>query len=308
MNRNMMIIMVGGFLISVLVAMMVQLTLGGGKKKVASSPSVETVMVVVALEDLKAGKEIGEKDVKWQTWPKEALFEGLVKRSDSKQSAYSAASGILRADISKGQPVTSNVLLRANEGGIMAANLAPGKRAFSINVNSASMVSGFVGPGDFVDVILTYEVEVDVDEDENPALDRFVRQNIDEYAAETILQNVKVIAIDQKANRGGDDKAKVGRTVTLEVGLREAEHLALASEIGDLGLALRRLGDEDIVDNSEPLVTDVRMTGIHKDLQARFTELSRARRSDDEEYSMTGMNEMVRVYSGSAVQTVTVAR
>jgi len=218
-----------------------------------------------------------------------------------------ALDGVLRADVAKGQPVTKNIVLKGDDGSFVSAKLEPGKRAFSINVNPASMVSGFVQPGDFVDIILTYEVEIDIDEDSNPGLEEYVRQHVDEFAAETILQNVKVIGIDQKAKRKTDDKAKVGRTVTLEVDLREAETLMLAAEIGDLGLALRRLGDQDIVAQDQPLVTDVRMTRIQKDLQQRLQETARAQNSRG--YNTNAhLNEYVRVYSGNNVQAITVSR
>lgn len=304
MNRNVVIIMVGGFTVALLVAMLVQATLSGGKKEVATGPSTQ-IQIVVAKEDIGAGDSLTNKNLEWQQWPKEASFDGLIIR-DGDEALDDAVTGVVRAGITKGQPITANLVVEGDEGGFVAAKLAPGMRAFSINVNPASMVSGFVGPGDYVDIILTYKVDIEIDEKANPNLEEYVRQHVDEFAAETILQNVKVIGVDQKAKRNSDDKAKIARTVTLEVNLREAETLALANEIGDLGLALRRLGDKDIVSNDQPLVTDVRMTGIHKDLQKRLYELSG--QGSSQNFNAGQLNEFVRVYSGSGVQTITVTQ
>lgn len=300
--------MVGGLLVAVLVAMMVQVMLGGNKSNAKVVQTFERIEILVANEEMTAGDELSLKNMKWQSWPKDALFEGVVERKGAQQATTDALDGVLRADVAKGQPVTKNVVLDAEQGSFVSAKLEPGMRAFSINVSAASMVSGFVQPGDFVDVILTYEVDFDIDEDQNPGLEEYVRQHIDEFAVETILQNVKVIGIDQKAKRKDDDKAKVGRTVTLEVGLREAESLMLAAEIGDLGLALRRLGDKDIVSQDEPLVTDVRMTGIQRDLQRRLSETAKANPAPNYNAGTAQINEYVRVYSGSSVQAITVAR
>ena len=105
-------------------------------------------------------------------------------------------------------------MLKEDKGNFVAALLEPGKRAVAISVKADSMVGGFITPGDFVDVILTYRVKFDDNDD--PVAKMIIDQNIDEHATETILENIKVLAIDQ-TSKNEEAKIKVAKTVTLEV-------------------------------------------------------------------------------------------
>jgi pilus assembly protein CpaB len=130
-----------------------------------------------------------------------------------------------------------------------------GKRAVAIPVKANTMAGGFVSPGDYVDVIVTYRVRGSKNSPETKML-------VNEIASETILKNVKVLAVDQESSRD-EDAAKVAKTVTLEVDSAGAEKVALAAEMGEMILSLRGLGDEDNMDTSD-YTTDV---GTSKILQ-----------------------------------------
>ena len=102
--------------------------------------------------------------------------------------------------------------------------LKPGERAVSVSVNATTGISGFVFPGDRVDVILTHAIqESDKGGNEN---DRVMR-----HAAETILTNIRVIAVDQTINDQTSEPA-VAKNVTLEVTPKQAEIVSLVSELG----------------------------------------------------------------------------
>jgi pilus assembly protein CpaB len=121
-------------------------------------------------------------------------------------------------------------LLRPGEHGFLAAVLRPGKYAATVAVDAVSGSAGLIWPGDSVDLILTQVIEM-----ANLPPGRRV-------AAETVLHNVRVIAIDQHLAGGlvpGSADAKNNSTVTLEVSAAEAEKVQVAARIGRLSLVVR---------------------------------------------------------------------
>jgi len=256
MNKNIMIVLAGGFLIAILVAVLVQMSLSGPKEQPAEQNKTQ---ILVATQDLKIGRELRDGDTKWQNWPEDNLFMGAVVREDD-EDPMEGISGRLTQAFSQGQPIHSQGVMQGVSGNFMAANLKEGMRAMAISVKAENIAGGFIGPGDFVDVIVTYQVRVR--ERDNP----LVQAMIDEYASETILSHVRVVAVDQQAERA-EEEAKVGRTVTLEVNAKGAEKLALGAEMGDITLALRRIGDESSAVSGE-LTTDVSVSRVLKNLAA----------------------------------------
>ncbi len=130
-----------------------------------------------------------------------------------------------------GEPIIGSKLVRPGERGFLAAVLRPGTRAVSVPVNATSGISGFVFPGDRVDILITLPVPQD-------------GANSSGYqhkAAETVLRDVRVIAIDQRLD-SKDGQAVLARTVTFEVTPKQSEIIAVAGEIGKLSLSLRSLG------------------------------------------------------------------
>jgi pilus assembly protein CpaB len=97
-------------------------------------------------------------------------------------------------------------------------------RAAAVRVNDVSGVAGFVQPSDAVDVLIT-------------------RQLGDRQVTDVLLQNIRVIAIDQNA-QGANGQPILGKTATLEVTPLDAQKLALAQQVGQLSLVLRKAGSE----------------------------------------------------------------
>ena len=276
-------------LVAVLVAMLVQITLGGADEPVVVSDA-PTVEILVARKDLKIGKELKGGDMRWQSWPENSLFPGVVRR-DGEQSPEDALEGRLARNIAEGEPLMKSALLQQSKGNLVAASLEPGQRALAIEVNASSMVGGFIGPGDFVDVMLTYRARVNVDEGD-ALVKTYVDLNLDSYATETILQNVKVLAVDQTAQPSDDDKIKVGKTVTLAVESRDAERLSLANKLGTLTLILRGVGDDKIVQKQWPTTSDARLTTVSDEILVGVQKIKEE----------SGKNrKSVRIYNGNQV-------
>jgi pilus assembly protein CpaB len=148
--------------------------------------------------------------------------------------------------VDAGTPITHADILRPRERGFLAAVLTPGTRAVSVAVDPVSGVSGLIWPGDRVDVILTQEFERNA---ANPA-----RRVI----SETVLTNVRVIAVDQSIAQGASYTAgaagKLASTVTLQATTDQAERLAVARRLGALTLAIRAMGDTLVVGDQSPPV------------------------------------------------------
>ncbi|MCC7304792.1 MAG: Flp pilus assembly protein CpaB [Alphaproteobacteria bacterium] len=290
MNKNVLIVLGGAVAVALVVAMLVQVSLGGKKEQAMQEARIE---VLVAAKNLGAGAEIKPDSVRWQAWPKSSVFPGAITR-DGQMEAAKAISGRVARDVAAGEPVLRTAMLGTAKGNMVAASLDPGMRAVAIEVSASSMVGGFIGPGDFVDVILTYKETIKTT-DKDPRAKELMERNLDKMATETVLQNIKVLAVDQMAKRGDDEKVKVGKTVTLAVSAHDAERLSLAQEMGTLTLALRSVGDKEVVVKSWPTISDARLTTIDDDV---FTEYNKMQKD-------AGINpNIVRIYNGAAVTQI----
>ncbi len=201
--------------------------------------------VLVARTDLPAGTFVGEQHLRWQTWPNDDLPDSyLVKDEFDEENLYGA---VVRRGMPAGTPVLITQMVKPGERGFLAAVLRPGYRAFSIKVSAASSISGLVFPGDRIDVILVHKYKVDADGE----------SSVERRASETILSNVRVLALDQTIDDQNGEPA-IAKTATLEVTPKQAEVLAVSDDLGRITLSLRSLAkDEDelrrIIESGSPL-------------------------------------------------------
>ena len=280
MNKNVLIVLGGGFVIAMLVALIVQAGLSSGNKK------TEGTQILIAANNLVVGHVLTPADVKWQNWPQNALTKTMIVRKGD-QKLDEVAKGKMRRDIPAGEPVTTSAILSEGKGNVLAVTLEPGMRAVAIKGTAESMVAGFIAPGDHVDVILTYDTRVD--SRSNPA----IREKVQRYATETILEDIRVLAIDQQARRE-DDEAKVGRTVTLEVTPAGAEKINVAGSMGKLTLALRPVGEKNPSGNaSHPATTDTRISRV-------LREVNKLQGGNG------GTTRVIRTYNGENVENMVV--
>ncbi len=165
--------------------------------------------------------------------------------SSARRPPKSFSGWVARNPISAGEPITEAKIVAPGNRGFLAAALGPGMRAVSVPVSVASGISGFVFPGDQVDLVVT------ITSQEAPRGGTTAGPLRDIKASETVLRDIRVIAIDQKldAAKPGEANANI-KTATLEVTPKEAAVIALASEMGKLSLSLRSLtpGPDDTKD------------------------------------------------------------
>jgi pilus assembly protein CpaB len=313
MNKNLIIVLAGGFLIAVIVAVLVQASMGSGKKKEkAAEAATKTVQIIVAAKNLPVGTQLSEENMKWQEWPQSGLFEGAIVKKDGKKMTE-LVSGRLRRSLNAGEPVVKTALVSEKDGNFVAASLRDGMRAVAIDANPVLLAGNLIKPGDYVDVILTYKSKVEYEgDDPTGKIKTMIEMNLDKMATETILQNVRVIAVGDKykdaaAEAAAADpnakpaksskKAPKVKTVTMEVDPRGAEVLALAKDMGKITLSLRKLGDDKYFDHDYSVITDERLTHIFDEIYGIAQDIQKT----------SGQNgNIVRIYNGYRQEQVSV--
>lgn len=192
----------------------------------AAPPPVLRHLVLAAAGALHAGALLKPDDL--------AALEVTQAPAGAQEDTVAMRAGLvgamLRRSLVANAPLLAPDVLRPGDHGFLAAVLAPGLRAASVAVDAVSGSAGLIWPGDHVDLILTQTLD-------NPALPAAHK-----IAAETVLSDVRVIAIDQLLVRGvapATEQAGSGRTVTVEVTGLDAERIAVATRLGRLSLAVR---------------------------------------------------------------------
>lgn len=210
--------------------------LAGRMQRPAQAPApapvakLETADVLVANADIPIGTAVKSGDMRWQMWPAASAGPAFIRKTDRPDAIEQLSGSISRGSFSTGEPIVESRLIKANSAGYLSAVLPSGMRAVATDISAETSVGGFVIPGDHVDVILTKR------EQEND-------KSRESYSTETILSNVRVLAIDQSVEDKNGQKAMIGKTVTLELSPGQAETLVLGSKLGTLTLALRSIVD-----------------------------------------------------------------
>ncbi len=198
----------------------------------APPPPLATIDVLVAKSDLGTGQIVGEGDVAWQTWPAASANSSFVRKTDRPDAIKDFVGAIVRSPVSAGEPIRDSKVVAAKGGGFMAAMLPHGMRAISLDIAPDTDAGGFILPSDHVDVVLTRR---------DKAAEKVT--GTEKFVSETILKNVRVLAVDQAVEEKEGQKVVVGKTATIELDPRQAETLALSHQLGTLSLTLRSLLD-----------------------------------------------------------------
>ncbi len=195
-------------------------------------PQPSTVGVLSAARDIVTGSLLQQGDITWKEIAPAELKPGNLVRGQIPEAEFIGA--LAKRDFGSGEALTSDDLLKFGDRRFLAAALKPGSRAISISVDATQSSSGLILPGNYVDVILTQT---------------FGDQGGDgrrRVVAETILQNIRVIAVDQALNQSKAtlgpqalSEARIPKTVTLELTKRQAEMVFVALQLGRLQLSVR---------------------------------------------------------------------
>ncbi len=204
----------------------------GTPEKAAVQPTAEAVLE--AAHFLPAGTLLRQGDVRWREVKPEESQPGTLLRSESPRTGFLGA--ITRRDFVQGEALITTELVKPGDRHFLSAVLAPGSRAVSLSVDAAQSFSGLILPGDRVDVILAQNLG---------DIHGLARKTV----AETVLRNVRVIAVDQSLNAQKPASfelpamaaSRLPKTVTLEVSEVQAQKLFVAMQLGALQFSVRAL-------------------------------------------------------------------
>jgi pilus assembly protein CpaB len=209
-----------------------------GKQPEAPPPTpvakLETVEVLVARTDLSRGQVIESSDIGWQTWPAAAANSSFIKKSDRPNGINDFAGSIVRVAVVSGDPIRDPNVVLAKGSGFMAAVLPQGMRGVSLDISPESGAGGFILPDDRVDVVLTRR---------DKAAEKAT--GVEKFTSDTVLRNVRVLAVDQMIDEKSGVKTVLGKTATLELTEQQAETLELSHQLGTLSLTLRSILDSN---------------------------------------------------------------
>ena len=208
---------------------------------VQDQQQVETTQVVVAASQLHFGNKVRREHLRVVDWPAAAVPEGSFKavdeimgkeKRDENGNVIKPKDRVALRTIEVNEPILKSKITGFGGRASLSTLISPGMRATTIRVNDINGVAGFVLPGDRVDIMLTRDPKSSS------------KRRGGNLQTDVLLQNMKVLGIDQDAN---EDRSKpaVVKAVTLEVTTIQAQKLTLAQKLGSLSLALRHVNTVD---------------------------------------------------------------
>ncbi|MDD9909084.1 MAG: Flp pilus assembly protein CpaB [Ahrensia sp.] len=199
----------------------------------SNAPTVPTAKVLVASEEIQMGTQLKATRLAWQDWPESGIRTSFITQETKPSALKDYAETIARESFFAGEPIREQKIVRSDSG-YLSAILPAGKRAVAIRVAAETSAGGFILPNDHVDVIMSYQ-----------KANNGTVSAADKWVTEIILENVRVLAIDQAIEEREGEAAQVGDTATLELSEEQVETLAVASNISNnrLMLALRSVED-----------------------------------------------------------------
>ncbi|WP_093567665.1 Flp pilus assembly protein CpaB [Methylobacterium sp. 174MFSha1.1] len=209
----------------------------------APAPAIEMTEVLVAAAELPMGQSLKPADLRWQPWPKGAASDSTLQRASAPTALEDTVGSIVRSPFLSGEPIRREKLIKANGSGFLSAILPAGMRAVAISIDArgSNTAGGFILPNDRVDVL-----RIARDEDAARA------GGGDAQTAETILTNIRVLAVGQTVQERNGERVVTGDTATLELTPAQAEAVTLAQKVGQLSLTLRSLADAGQVAQAVP--------------------------------------------------------
>lgn len=208
-------------------------------------PSIALQDVLVLSGDVPMGTTLGS-NISWERWPADNVNANFITRSNDPEAVDQLKNSVARVAMYSGEPVRRSKLIGEGQS-FMSSILPSGTRAVATSIAADTSAGGFILPNDYVDVIMTRRA----DAQNGGASPGFI--------TETILKNIKVLAIDQTIQEDEEGKkTRVGQTATLELTPQQAEIITVAQQMADrLTLALRPITDtqEKVTDEADYLVS-----------------------------------------------------
>ncbi len=228
-NRNIIIIAIAALLGIIAVVVANSYLSGVEKSQERAAEQNRLVQIAVARVPMEYGTALTAENIRMVSWPATSVPAGAFQ---STKALLGPEARVALRPIEAGEPILPGKVTGPGGRASISALIEPDMRAVAVRINDVAGVAGFILPDDAVDVLLTRTPKTEVEGQIDPITD-------------VLLQNVRVIAIDQRAN-DKNNQTKVGKTATLLVDQQGAQKLALASSVGSLSLALRNAANQDV--------------------------------------------------------------
>lgn len=238
--------------------------LGPSKTETVEVSTVPTVPVLVASKDVQMGEKLVAGTIGWQDWPVKQVTEAMITREEDPEALTTYGEARARLAIFQGEPMMPKKVVLPNDRGFMSAILPKGYRGISVEISAATGAGGFILPNDRVDVILTRKLDDD-------------SSGLKLALSETVITNVRVLAIDQTFKKAPDEEQvlKPDKTALLELDPRQAEIISMAEKAGTLSLALRSIaegGDRGMGD-ATPVLSPKYANGSGETTESKFVTI-----------------------------------
>ena len=229
-NRNLLIIFIAAILGIAAVIIANSYLSGVETRQDKAAEEGRLVQIAVARVPMEYGTQITAENIRMVSWPATSMPAGAFQ---SLKGLYGQGEPrVALRPIEAGEPILPGKITGPGGRASISALLDPDMRAVAVRINDVAGVAGFVLPGDSVDVLITRQPKLEGESGET------------EQITDILMQNVRVIAIDQSPSEKNTDPV-VGKTVTLAVDQQGAQKLALAGQVGSLSLALRNAADQN---------------------------------------------------------------
>lgn len=207
------------------------------------APAIALEDVLVLSGDVPMGETLGS-NIAWQPWPTDGINANFITKASDPEALGKLKDSVARMPMYAGEPLRRSKLVGEGQS-FMSSILPAGSRAVATSIAADTSAGGFILPNDFVDVIMTRRADA--------------TQGGSGFSTETILKNIRVLAIDQTIQEDEEGKkTRVGQTATLELTPQQAEIITVAQQMADrLTLALRSVKDaqEKVTDEADYLVS-----------------------------------------------------
>jgi pilus assembly protein CpaB len=300
-------------------------------------PAEEIVTyVLVADEKATIGSTLTKGALRWQKWPNDALGGTFISANSKNQKMLNTLVGtMMRQSVAPGTPITENMVFRRGKAGFLSGIVQEGHRAVTVKVDVVSGVGGFILPGDRVDILVTFNARqltqslgsesaagqrnrapvgrLSGNNRIGSAASRLINSSNAntlakpnmapaKYSAETILKNIRILAIDQ-AFKDIEKKAEVVKSVTLEVTPKQAEMLAVGRAMGKLSLALRSWASHEAITTEGTYTVDADISATLRNMlgnssvnRATPKIMSLARKRSTQVRVIRGANQTTQIF------------
>ena len=197
---------------------------------------IKTTEVLSTTAELPVGTIIQPAQLEWRKWPEEGISPFAIRRTEKPDAISEFANSIVRVSLLQGEPIRSDKLIKPDGSGFMSAILPSGQRALAVPIDNrgTNSAGGFILPNDRVDVVRTMRDE---------GLSKSTQSET--FRTDTLLTNVRVLAVGQTVQERNGEKTVTGEHATLELSPQQVETVLLALRMGTLSLALRSITDRN---------------------------------------------------------------